>query len=318
MRDPEPSGHLPAGARLLRALAWLVGALPWRVLRGLAGMAARGAAHEGREYQVAATNLRLIAPAMGLAPEQNATDERIRAVIRGSWTSAFESLRVWTRRPAANLQLVREVHGAELLGAALASGRGLLIAAPHYGNWELLNQWLAQRMDLAALYAPPESPSVDAFLRDARARPGVRPVRADGSGVRQLLRQLQRGGAVGVLPDQQPKQGEGVFAPFFGRPALTMTLFGRLAARSGAALLMIAAERREHGGFAIRIEPLPETVRDADPVAAATALNAAIEALAQRDFRQYQWGYKRFSLTPSGLGRDNPYWPHCYPNRRQR
>lgn len=310
----DTSSTPTAASRLLYAAAWLLGRLPLPALHGIAGLAARLARRDGRDYQVALTNLRLIAAASGSSAEALASDANVRAVLRGNWMTALESLRFWTRPVATNLALVRNVHGQQHLDAALAQGRGLLIAAPHYGNWELLNQWLAQRMSLAVLYAPPGSRHVDAFLNRVRGAPGVETIRAEAAGVRRQLRHLQQGGALGILPDQQPKRGgDGVFAPFFGRPALTMTLFSRLARRSAAPMLLIAAERHADGrGFDIHIRPLPEQVAAADAGQACSALNAAIEALARRDFRQYQWAYKRFSLSPDG--HDNPYWPHAYPN----
>lgn len=304
--------RLTPRARLLYLLAWCVGRLPMRALHGLAALAARLAARSGRDYQVALTNLRLIAAASGSTPEAFASQANVRAVLRGNWNTALESLRFWTHPAASNLRRIRAVHGLDHLDAALAQGRGLMIAAPHYGNWELLNQWLAQRMDLAVLYAPPESADTDAFLNHVRSRPGVQTIRAEAAGVRRQLKHLAEGGALGILPDQQPKRGDGEFAPFFGRQALTMTLFSRLARRSGAPLLLIAAERRSDGdGFDIHVRPLPAAVAHADAQRACTALNAAVEALAKRDFRQYQWAYKRFSLSPGG--NDNPYWPQCYP-----
>lgn len=311
------SPSLPKHSRTLYAAAWLIGRLPLPLLRGLAGLGARFASQTGRDYQVAWTNLRLIANAYGSTPEAFASDANIRAVLRGNWMTALESLRFWTHASQHNLQQVRQVHGEGHLQAALAQNNGLLIAAPHYGNWELLNQWLAQRMDLAVLYAPPSSKRMDGFLNFVRMRPGVQTIRAEAAGVRKQLKHLQDGGALGILPDQQPKRGgDGVFAPFFGRDALTMTLFSRLAKRSGAPMLLIAAERRpDNNGFDIHISPLPAAVADADAHSACTALNHAVQQLAQRDFRQYQWAYKRFSLSPDG--RDNPYWPHAYPNRER-
>ena len=144
--------------------------------------------------------------------------------------------------------------GGELLDAALTSGNGTLIAAPHLGNWELLNQWLASRSPLAIVYRPPRADWADALIRRARGQPGVTQVRAEASGVRTLFRILKEGGMVGILPDQQPKRGDGEFAPFFGIPALTMTLLPRLAQRTGATVLMAFAERLpDADGFRIRI-----------------------------------------------------------------
>ena len=97
-------------------------------------------------------------------------------------------------------------------------------------------------------------------------------------------------------------------------PALTMTLLGRLAARTGATVLIAYCERIDARGphFALHVEPVPAEVADADPRIAITALNAAVEHVARRDPAQYQWTYKRFSLRPPGSGEGNPYWPDCY------
>nr|HPM56662.1 lipid A biosynthesis lauroyl acyltransferase [Thermomonas sp.] len=144
----------------------------------------------------------------------------------------------------------------------------------------------------------------------ANAGGDVEQVRAEAAGVRTLLKRLQKGGVVGILPDQQPKAGEGEFAPFFGKPALTMTLLGRLAARSDARVLFAWCERLPDTSpprFALHVQAAPEAVGDADPAHAVAALNAGIEAIARRDFAQYQWTYKRYTLRPPGSGEANPY-----------
>ena len=157
---------------------------------------------------------------------------------------------------AENLALIREEHGVDLFDAAIQAGRGVIVAAPHYGNWELLNQWLAAHTPLAILYAPPESAIGDAFLRQVRADDAnasrVTQVRAEGPGVRQLFKLLKDGGVVGILPDQQPKQGDGEFAPFFGVPALTMTLLGRWNWWAPGPL------RRLHNRFGLRESSAPD------------------------------------------------------------
>ena len=178
------------------------------------------------------------------------------------------------------------------------------------GNWELLNQWLAAKTPLAILYRPPESAVGEGFLRRVRANAGgdVEQVRAEAAGVRSLLKRLQKGGVVGILPDQQPKAGDGEFAPFFGKQALTMTLVSRLAERTGAVVLFAWCERIGPGpDFALHVEPASPAIADVDPVAAVTALNETVERIARRDPAQYQWTYKRYTLRPPGSGEDTPY-----------
>lgn len=294
-------------ARLLYLLAAAIGHLPWPVLRTLADALAWLWLRTGaRESVVALRNLELAYP--DLPPAQQAL--RQHAVLRATALQTLDTLGLWTRPHQHNLGTITRIHGEELFDAALAGGRGLIVAAPHFGNWELLNQWLAAKTPLAILYKPPESAVGEAFLRLVRANADadrVTQVRAEGAGVRQLYRRLQDGGVVGILPDQQPKGGDGAFAPFFGVQALTMTLLGRLAARSGAPVLFAWCERigqgREH---ALWIAAAPAGIDDPDPAVATAALNAGVERIARRDPAQYQWTYKRFKARPPGSG-PQPY-----------
>ena len=296
-------------AALLYALAWTVARLPWPLLRLLAdGVARLWIATDAREARVARRNLELIRPDLDAAARAALLGEILRTTAR----QAFETVRLWTRSASRNLADIADVHGEALFDAALADSRGLIVAAPHMGNWELLNQWLAKKTALAILYRPPESAIGEAFLRRVRENAGgdVEQVRAEAAGVRTLLKRLQKGGVVGILPDQQPKAGEGEFAPFFGKSALTMTLLGRLAARSNARVLFAWCERLPGTSpprFALHVQAAPEAVDDADPARAVAALNAGIEAIARRDFAQYQWTYKRYTLRPLGSGEANPY-----------
>ncbi|NUS60341.1 MAG: lauroyl acyltransferase [Lysobacter sp.] len=304
-------------AGLLHFLATAVARLPWAWLRGMAdGLARLWVSRDTRSAKVVRRNLELAYP--DLSPAQR--DDLEAQVLRTTARQAIETLRFWTRPHATNLALIRQTQGVDLFDAAVASGRGVIVAAPHYGNWELLNQWLASRTPLAILYAPPDSDIGEAFLRRVRAAHGdegrVTQVRAEGPAIRQLFKLLQGGGVAGILPDQQPKAGDGEFAPFFGIPALTMTLLTRLAQRTGATVLLGYCERvgdtPDGPAFALRFEPVPDA---ADGVA---ALNAAVERVARRDPAQYQWTYKRFSIPAPGSTLGNPYWPDCYPASAQR
>ena len=296
-------------AALLYALAWAVARLPWPLLRWVAnGVAGLWVAVDARESRVARRNLELAMPGLDAAERTRLH----RAILRTTARQAFETLRLWTRPAPRNLADIVEVHGEALFDAALRDPRGLIVAAPHMGNWELLNQWLAAKTPLAILYRAPESAIGEAFLRRVRANAGgqVEQVRAEAAGVRTLLKRLQKGGVLGILPDQQPKAGDGEFAPFFGVQALTMTLLGRLAARGNAQVLLAWCQRIEGSSpprFALHVEAAPEAIADPDPQRAVAALNAVVEALARRDLAQYQWTYKRYTLRPPGSGEHNPY-----------
>ena len=292
-------------ARLLVIAASLLGRLPWSWLYRLGdAVAALWRWQVARESRVARRNLELAFPGL----ETGQRDALHRRILRTTARQALETLKLWTRPPAANLALLRERHGEDLYDAALAAGRGVIVAAPHFGNWELLNQWLASRGPIAIVYRPPESAVGDEFLQQVRGVDNVRQVRAEGPAVRQLWKVLKDGGAVGILPDQQPKAGDGEFAPFFGVQALTMTLLSRLAERTGAPVLLAWCERIDGGpGFALHVEPAPAAIADPDPQAAVECLNREVERIARRDPAQYQWTYKRYTLRPPGSGEANPY-----------
>jgi len=294
-------------ARLLYLAAALLGRLPWAWQRHLAdALAWLWRRLDARESRVARRNLELAYPDL-LLPERARLH---RTILSATARQALDTLGIWTRPSARNLALIIEQHGVAAFQRALESGKGVIIAAPHMGQWELLNQWLAAQTPLAILYRAPESRIGEAFLRLVRAdATRVTQVRAEGPGVRTLFKRLREGGVVGILPDQQPKAGEGDFAPFFGLQALTMTLLPRLAERSGATVLFAWCERIGDGAprFALHLEPADPAIARADVPQALASMNAQIERIARRDPAQYQWTYKRFKARPPGNGEDNPY-----------
>lgn len=257
---------------------------------------------DGRLRRVTERNLSLL-----LTQDSAETRQAVaREVLRETGKSMTEVAIVWAGSPQRALGLVREVRGQAHLDAALAGGKGLIIAAPHLGCWELLNYWLAERMPLSIAYRQPQRPFFEPLLLRARGALEVEQVRAEGAGVRALYRRLNAGGVVGILPDQRPKRGEGEFAPFFGIPAMTMVLLPRLARHTGAPVLFAFAERLPAAaGFRIHLRPAPAEIADADLGVACAALNRGVEDCARLAFTQYQWTYKRYSIQPDG--QPNPY-----------
>jgi len=212
---------------------------------------------------------------------------------------AVESIAVWLRPEREVMRLIRHCHGGEHVEAALERGKGLIFLTPHLGCFEITSLHYAQRHPVAVLYRPPKLRWLQPLLEAGRERGLVTLAPTDMSGVKTLLKALKRGEAVGILPDQTPGNGEGVWAQFFGRPAYTMTLAARLARGTGAAVILIYAERLKCGeGFDIWMEPLPEGLPE-QPLAAANFLNAAIESLIRKSPAQYLWSYNRYK-TPSG------------------
>jgi KDO2-lipid IV(A) lauroyltransferase len=222
---------------------------------------------------------------------------------------------LWLRPPGQPLGALLRWEGAELLDEALDAGRGLVLLTPHLGCFEVCAQAYAercgQRQPLTALYRPSRTAWLSELEETARHRPGLLTAPASLAGVRQMLRALRQGQTVGLLPDQVPPQGMGVWAPFFGHPAYTMTLAARLVQQTGAAWLLMACERLPQGqGFAVHVsrppEPLPPRPTGRDSAAeeqhqteCAAVINRAMEHLIRQYPGQYLWGYHRYK-APRG------------------
>jgi len=229
-----------------------------------------------------------------------------------SLTEAFRTMLelgpLWRWRRERVLGLVREVVGLERLEAALSSGRGVVLLGPHLGAWEMVGLYVSSRAAMTSLYRPPRVRRLDGLCRRARERFGARLVPADVSGVRELYRALRRGELVGVLPDQDPGNHAGVFAPFFGCPANTGTLAMRLLSSTEAVPLFAWAERLEHQrGYRLHfVAPQNEDMRHGEDLAgAARSLNLELERLIRERPQQYLWSYQRFRSRPAG--QPNPY-----------
>lgn len=206
--------------------------------------------------------------------------------------------RVWLGRPVP-------VHwqGAEHIESALAQGQGVVFLTPHMGCFEITAQAYAARFaplgcPITVLYRPPRKAVLEPLLQQARQRPGLHTAPTTLAGVKQLIQALKARQAVGLLPDQVPPDGLGVWAPFFGRNAYTMTLSARFARQPGVQVLLAWGERLSWGrGYVVHVHPLQHAVPEplaVDPVQAATQINHAMEWLVRQRPQQYLWAYARY------------------------
>lgn len=189
--------------------------------------------------------------------------------------------------------------GAQTMAAALEQGRGLVLLTPHMGCFEVTAQAYAERFGasspITVLFRPARKAWMRSLVDGSRERPGLATAPASLAGVRQMLRALRQGQAIGLLPDQVPPQGLGVWAPFFGQPAYTMTLAAKLAQQSGAPILLVWGERLSWGrGYVVRVRPGPQLPADSTPESAAALINKAMEDLIRLLPQQYLWGYHRY------------------------
>lgn len=224
----------------------------------------------------------------------------VRQVVAETGRQMLELPYVWLRPQDEVLSRIVRVEGAELLEAARRDGASVLLLTAHLGCFELCAQYCSTHGPITVLYRPPRKQALQPLMEAGRARGNVRVAPADVSGVRKLLKALRSGEMVGMLPDQAPKQGEGVWAPFFGQPAWTMTLAGRLSEVKGVRVIMIWSERLPRGqGYVLRLSEPVEPI-EGDLASRCVALNREIERLILACPAQYLWGYNRYK-RPSGV-----------------
>ena len=206
---------------------------------------------------------------------------------------------IWLGKQPQIEALVRGIEGKAHLDQALATGRGVIMLAPHSGAWELGGLYTALHTPMTTLYRPPREPAFELLMTQARERFGAKLVPANRVGVKALLLALRRGELITILPDQEPNVGEGAFAPFFGHPAYTLTLVYNLMQKTGALAILGRTERLPRGqGYRLHFYPAPADMYDPNPAIALAALNAGVEQMVRANLMQYQWVYRRFRRQP--------------------
>lgn len=236
--------------------------------------------------------------------------------IRESGKNILELPFVWCAAPQRVLRSAR-IENWELAQAALDAKRGVVFLTPHLGCFEIIAQAIAAQTRLTVLYRPPRKAALKPLIEGARARHNLLLAPANLSGVRRLAKALKKGEAIGLLPDQVPQHGEGVWADFFGKPAYTMTLSAKLHEMTGAPIILSYAERLPRGaGFVIRFAPFDEVLGDSAEQQA-RAINLAMEKLIARCPAQYLWSYNRYK-TPGGVIAAGPVPAPDRPSQQER
>jgi KDO2-lipid IV(A) lauroyltransferase len=271
---------------LLRFVGFMMGWLVWLASPRYRRMMA--------EHWTAAQHAGKVRDAAGLG------SKAYRNAIGHAGLVAAELPKIWCD-PGA-LSRVR-VTGLEEIKALISRGHGLMILTPHLGGFELIPRVLSVHFPMTVLYRPARQAAFRKLMETLRPMKAVMTAPANASGVRQLLRALRSGGALGMLPDQVPSQGDGVWASFFGRPAYTMTLPIRLAQTTGAPVVWALCVRTPAGWHLDLREWEPDLPAGDHPIEQVIAsMNRALEDQIARAPEQYLWPYNRYKI-PRGVPR---------------
>ena len=297
----ESTSSASAQDTLLVFLIKLIGLLPLGASRFLGALIGRSAALLRTSfYRVTLRNIELCFPDM----TESQRKELAVASVCETAKLTLETPVVWTRDYSWLEQKIVSVENRELLDAAKEKDEGLIILAPHAGNWEVLGYYIANLIPITNLYQPPGNSALEKVMRESREKTGASIVPTNRRGIASLVKILKQGGYTGILPDQTPDLSGGDFAPFYGVPALTMTLVHNLRKRTNCQLVAGLA-KRVPGGFAIEFMTVDEGMYSDDEQESLAALNRTVEKVANRDLKQYQWEYKRYRRQPEGVA--NPY-----------
>lgn len=269
--------------RAAHALGAVVGSLLW-------------ATNNGRKI-AALKNIALCLPELDASQRERLA----RVALKHEMKSVLETPFFWLGPKDKLLASVIETRGEEHVQQALARGKGIIMLTLHLGGWEAPGHVYASRHPITAVYKK-QGGALEELGVNGRTRTGAKVIPAEGGSTRaQILPLLAKNEAFYFMPDQDPPEGRGVFAPFFGVAAHTPTLVTKLAQESGAAVIFMYGERLPEGrGYIAHYSPAPAAVYDPDLVTSATAINAEIERCIRECPEQFWWGYKRFRRRPAG------------------
>jgi KDO2-lipid IV(A) lauroyltransferase len=280
------------------AVLRLLARLPYSFVQGIgAGLGWLAGRIPNRHRRITERNIELCFPGLSRGERRRLT----RRSLVETGKTLTESLYLWLGDEGRIKSLDQGASGWEHVEKAMTLGKGVIVISPHLGSWEYVGVYCAARYPMTCMYRPPRQAQFDTIVRQGRERTGMSIVPTNTKGIRALLQVLRKGEIVGILPDQDPRDSGGTFAPFFGIPANTMTLVSKLVSKTGAVPIFAFAERLPGSrGFHMHFIPAPEGTGDADDDRAARAINEGVETLVRMAPAQYQWSYKRFRTRPEG------------------
>jgi KDO2-lipid IV(A) lauroyltransferase len=292
-------------ANLIISMIALIGRLSLQRVQGLGAWIGRCIWRLNLELaQVTRKNLNLCYPE--LTKEER--EHWVKASLEETGKMALEMCTVWEWPINKTMGLITEVRGQEYIDRALAENKGVVLLAPHLGNWELIGLYMSSQFSMAALYRPPRMKHLEEYMIKVRSQVGSELVPTDKRGVLRLFKILKSGGIVGILPDQEPSFSGGLFVPFFGVQGNTMKLVSKLVGKTQPVVLCTWAERLPDAkGFIIHVTEADPKIYSNDLETSVAALNRSVESCVRTMPLQYQWEYKRFRYRPKDEG-----LPHFY------
>ncbi|MNF79085.1 Lipid A biosynthesis lauroyl acyltransferase [compost metagenome] len=253
-----------------------------------------------RSRDVVRINLAKCFPEMDAAERERLVGQSLKDIGK----SLTESACAWIWPAQRSIDLVREVEGLDVLKAALASGKGVVGITSHLGNWEVLNHFYCSQCKPIIFYRPPKLKAVDELLRKQRVQLGNRVAASTKEGILSVIKEVRKGGAVGIPADPEPAESAGIFVPFFATKALTSKFVPNMLAGGKAVGVFLHALRLPDGsGYKVILEAAPEAMYSTDTETSCAAMSQVVERYVRAYPSQYMWSMKRFKKRPPGEAR---------------
>nr|WP_305518558.1 lysophospholipid acyltransferase [Pseudomonas sp. Q11] len=288
------------GALLVGALR-LFALLPWRAVQA-SGSAIGWLMWKlpNRSRDVVRINLAKCFPEMDPAERERLVGQSLKDIGK----SLTESACAWIWPAQRSIDLVREVEGLEVLKEALASGKGVVGITSHLGNWEVLNHFYCSQCKPIIFYRPPKLKAVDELLRKQRVQLGNKVAASTKEGILSVIKEVRKGGQVGIPADPEPSESAGIFVPFFATQALTSKFVPNMLAGGKAVGVFLHALRLPDGsGYKVILEAAPDAMYSTDTETACAAMSQVVERYVRAYPSQYMWSMKRFKKRPPGEAR---------------
>ncbi|WP_449438306.1 lysophospholipid acyltransferase [Pseudomonas migulae] len=285
------------GALLVGALR-LFALLPWRAVQAV-GSAIGWVMWKtpNRSRDVVRINLAKCFPEMDPVERERLVGQSLKDIGK----SLTESACAWIWPAQRSIDLVREVEGLDVLKDALASGKGVVGITSHLGNWEVLNHFYCSQCKPIIFYRPPKLKAVDELLRKQRVQLGNKVAASTKEGILSVIKEVRKGGAVGIPADPEPSESAGIFVPFFATQALTSKFVPNMLAGGKAVGVFLHALRLPDGsGYKVILEAAPEAMYSTDTETACAAMSKVVERYVRAYPSQYMWSMKRFKKRPPG------------------
>ena len=249
--------------------------------------------HISKTAEAAELNIRIALPEL----DEHEYKRIAKTAIQNEMTSYCEFFNVWGATNQKNISRIQNIHGEQFFHDAIVEGKGLVLIVPHFGTWEAMNAWFASYTPMTIMYKPIKNDAADVFVREARSRENATLVPTDESGVRQVFKDLKRGGTTVILPDHTPNMG-GTMVDYFGIPLASSNLSAKLIQKTKARALFLYAIRNDNAGYDMFIKPMDERIYQGTDADGTRIIHEMIENLIRQYPEHYHWSYKRFKANP--------------------